>query len=100
MDRLSHLNFAFSVARNGLGPEGAKILAEALHVNSSMTSVNLANNKIAGIRGEPGVKAIANAICQSTSLLSIDLSKNDMDAECAQLLAGALNVSSSMNSLK
>ena len=82
MDRLSHSNFAFSVANNGLGPEGAKILAEALHVNSSMTSVNLSSNGICGlyednygtIRGSydaAGVKAIADALSVSTSMNSL-----------------------------
>ena len=85
-----------------LGPAGIILVAWDLRagfVSNSMTSVNLAGNNIAGVRDEPGVKAIANAICQSGSLLSIDLSTNNMDAECAQLLAGALNVSTTMTSL-
>ena len=36
----------FSIANNDLRPEDAKILAEALHVNSSMTAVNVANNNL------------------------------------------------------
>ena len=70
-----------------------------LSVNNSMTSVDLSSNQIAGREGEPGVKAIADAISQSTSLVAINLSNNDMDQECAELLATALNVSSSMTSV-
>ena len=39
MDRLSYLNFAFSVAENQLGPDGAKYVAEMLSVSSSMNSL-------------------------------------------------------------
>ena len=79
MDRLSHSNFAFSVAYNGLGPEGAKILAEALHVNSSMTFVDLSSNSLGGYYNDygnfvselSGIKAIAGALSVSTSLNSL-----------------------------
>ena len=55
MDRLSRLNFAFSVANNELGPKGAKILADMLHVNSSsMTFLDLSSNKLCGVSGSAG----------------------------------------------
>ena len=57
MDRLSHLIFVFSVAQNELGPEGAKVLAEMLHVSSSMTKLNIWDNKI----GTEGATIIVNA---------------------------------------
>ena len=46
MDRLSYLNFAFSVAENQLRPEGAKILAEMLRVSTSMNKLNVLSNSI------------------------------------------------------
>ena len=67
MDRLSHSNFAFSVANNGLGPEGAKILAEALHVNTSITKLNLCNNGI----GKDGAVALAKALEVNASMTSL-----------------------------
>ena len=78
MDRLSHLNFTFSVADNGLGPEGAKILADMLSVSSSMTFLNLSSNCLYGINkygdgtyDATGIKAIADALSVSSSMNSL-----------------------------
>ena len=57
MDRLSHLIFVFSVANNDLGPEGAKFLAEALNVNTSMNKLNVLSNSI----GAEGGQALVDA---------------------------------------
>ena len=71
----------FSVARSGLGPEGAKILAEMLRVSSSMTSLNLASNNLtqgplmadysSDRTDMTGIKAIADALSVSTSMTSL-----------------------------
>ena len=78
MDRLSHFDFACSLAHNGLQAEGAKYLAEALNVNSSMTFVDLSSNCLCGIDedgdGEydsTGIKAIAEALSVSSSMTSL-----------------------------
>ena len=80
MDRLSHLNFAFSVSKNELRPEGAKILTEALHVNSSMTFLDVSSNELT--KGKHlgfgdyetammGIQAIADSLSVSSSLKSL-----------------------------
>ena len=68
----------FSIASNFLRAEGAKYLAEALNVNSSMTSVDLSSNELCGIDedgdGEfdaTGIKAIADALSVSSSMNSL-----------------------------
>ena len=71
MDRLSYLNFAFSVAENQLGPEGAKFLADALHVSTSMAFMDLSSNCLCGIDKATGIKAIADALSVSTSMNSL-----------------------------
>ena len=78
MDRLSRLNFALSVARNALGPEGAKILAEMLRVSTSMTSMDLSSNKLCGVNESgdgtydaTGIKALADALRVSSSMTSL-----------------------------
>ena len=68
MDRLSHSNFAFSVANNGLGPEGAKILAEMLRVSTSMKSVNVSGNPI----GDEGKAILSNAAEARGMVLQMD----------------------------
>ena len=119
MDRLSPLNFAFSIADNKIGPEGAKFLAEMLTVSTSMTSVNLADNALCVIQyGEgtydaTGIKAIADALSVSSSMTSLNLAENQVgniylgngmwchpEFTGIKAIAKALSVSSSMNSLK
>ena len=107
MDRLSHLNFVFSVADNGLGPEGAKILAEALHVNSSMNKLNILLNSM----GTKGARALVDAAPQQLQTFcgfeegqtEANLSKKGLGPGDAVLLAWEITtgfVSTSMTSLK
>ena len=108
MDQLSRLNFAFSVANNELGPKGAKILADMLHVNSSMTKLNIWDSNI----GVEGATAIVNAAPTQMRTLcgdmfeegqtEADLSGKKLGAEGAILVAWDLRagfVSSSMTFL-
>jgi len=108
------------VASNNLKAEGAKILAEALHANSSMNLLDISNNKIGVDQfGRPemtGVQAIADVLSVSSSMTSIDLSFNRLcglytehqggptygtyDSTGIQAIADALSVSTSLNSLK
>ena len=100
----------FSVARNGLGPEGAKILAEMLRVSTSMTFVDLSGNVLEA----KGAKALSPAL-RSTSLTSLNLADTklgvrsrdsdgkapwDADPTGVQALAKELSVNSSLNFLK
>ena len=66
---------SFSIAKNYMGAEGAKYLAEALNVNSSMNSLDISSNRIgfdnSGHTSMTGIKAIADALSVSTSLNSL-----------------------------
>ena len=112
------MNFAFSVADNQLGPEGANILAGALHVNSSMNKIKVNECELPIDVLKTGVEVdlsrqklrvvdaiiIAACINVSSSLKSIDLSGNRiaLNGEMAGVdaLAEALKVNASLNSLK
>ena len=109
----------FSVANNKFGVEGAKLLAEALHVNSSMKNLNLADNDLCGAKYKyiggtydpAGIKAIADALSVSTSMTSLNVADNSLgryyngskwvtDMAGIKAIADALSVSTSMTSLK
>ena len=106
------MNFGFSVSKNHLRPEGAKILAEALHVNSSLTFLNIAGNSI----GKEGKLALGNAVHGNTGsslgyltcdewsvhpeIQALDISGKGIDQGDLVLLTGILKLNSSMKSLK
>ena len=93
----------FSVAQNEVGPDGASILAEALHVNSSLTELNLSLNLLE----KDGAVALSKALQVNSSLDSIGLSNNGLcgldyfgrgsrDPAGIQAIAAALNVNASL----
>ena len=107
MDRLSHLNFTFSVADNDLGAEGAKYLAEALDVNTSMNKLNVLSNSI----GDEGYE-ILTKVAEEKGIFTLvgfdegqteaDLSHKSLGPIDAKLIARELTtgfVSSSMTSV-
>ena len=102
------MNFAFSVAKNELGPKGAKILAEMLRVNRSMKKLNVLSNSI----GDEGYE-ILTKVAEEKGILTLvgfdegqteaDLSNKRLGPIDAKLIARELTtgfVSSSMTSLK
>jgi hypothetical protein len=106
------LIFVFSVAGNRLGPEGAKILADMLSVNSSMNKLNILGNNI-GDEGYDMLTQVAEAkgigsLCgldegQTESDLSSETTGFYLQPIDAKLIAWELTtgyVSSSMTSLK
>ena len=81
---------------NGIGPEGAKSLAEALRVNGSLTKIgegglDLENNSIR----EEGWAAIIGAVCSSTvsKISTIDASSKGIGSAGAKLIAQSLKTS-------
>ena len=55
---------------NGIGPEGAKAIADALRVNGSLTKMSLAQNKLE----EEGTKALCEALEGNQNLKELDIS--------------------------
>ena len=90
LDYLSSLHYNCSI-----GAEGANSLAEALRVNTSLSSLNLHSNSI----GDEGADSLAMALRINTSLCSLDLSANSICAEGAISLAQALIDNTSLSSL-
>ena len=80
---------------NSIGAEGAKSLAQALRVNSSVSSLDLNSNSI----GAEGANSLAQALGVNTSLSSLDLSWNFIGDEGANSLVQALKVNTSLSSL-
>ena len=98
----------FSIASNFLRAEGAKYLAEALNVNSSMNKLNILGNFI----GDEGYEMLMK-LAEEKGMLTFcgfeegqteaDLSKKNLGPVDAKLIARELTtgyVSSSMTSLK
>jgi len=76
----------------GMGAAGAKAIAEALKVNSSLTELDLHINSI----GDEGGKAIAEALKGNSSLTTLYLLSNSIGAEGGKAIAEALTVNSSL----
>ena len=82
---------------NSLGAEDAKLLADALRVNGSMTSLDISNNQM----GDEGVKPICEALKQNTTLKVLDLnarnvSGGEIGPQGAKYLADMLGVNASV----
>ncbi|XP_044169044.1 nucleotide-binding oligomerization domain-containing protein 2-like, partial [Acropora millepora] len=79
---------------NSIGDEGANSLAQALRVNTSLSSLELRYNSI----GDEGANSLAQALRVNTSLSSLDLHGNSIGGEGANSLAQALRVNTSLSS--
>ena len=69
-----------------IGAEGAKALADALKVNQTVTTLNLALNRI----GDEGAKALAEALKVNQTVTFVNLSRNIIGVEGAKALVDAL----------
>ena len=86
---------AISLFGNKIGDDGAKALADALKVNSSVTDIDLTGNNI----GADGTKALADALKVNASVIEIDLAVNNIGTDGAKALADALKVNFSVISI-
>lgn len=84
---------------NMLGPEAAGALAAALMASSSLTTLNLQSNRLAGswldfgdevgIRDDTGVITLAHALVHGNALTALNLSLNNLGEAGARALAEA-----------
>jgi hypothetical protein len=80
----------------GLGDAGAKAIASAVKVNSTLRHLNLHCNNIKS----KGVVDVADALCSNATLTSLELGSNHgFGLVGAQALADALQVNTTMRSL-
>jgi Ran GTPase-activating protein (RanGAP) involved in mRNA processing and transport len=73
---------------NAIDVAGAKALAEALAVNTTLTSLTLSDNYI----GVEGAKALAEALVQNKALAELAIKGNELGDEGVEALATALLV--------
>ncbi|KAL0229348.1 hypothetical protein GEMRC1_013966 [Eukaryota sp. GEM-RC1] len=78
--------------KNSIGPEGARALAEALKVNSTIIEIYLDKNSI----GPEGARALGEALKVNSTITHISLFANSIGSEGARALAEALKVNSTV----
>ena len=77
---------------NAIGTDGAKALAELLTTNTSITKLDLGNNRIT----TEGIKALVEAIKSNNSITSLNLNSNSIDDEGAKSLAELIQTSATV----
>ena len=68
-----------------IGPRRAMGLADALCLNTCITSMSLAGNKL----GSEGLKALMEGVTRLTGLTCLSLSRNQLSADDCALVCGA-----------
>ena len=96
-DLFSHTNIcyrALSLKGNELGPEGVASIADAMNVNTTLTSINLADT---GMGNDP-ISRDAMRVClvRHPTLTELDLNLNAIGAEGGQMLLEVLAVNSNI----
>lgn len=86
---------SLNLCSNLINDEGAKALAEALKVNATLTTLNLGGNRIT----EEGAKAVAEALKINKTLVTLYLSWNQINEEGCMAIAAALKVNASIATL-
>jgi Ran GTPase-activating protein (RanGAP) involved in mRNA processing and transport len=91
------------LSHKGLGVPEAMVLGDLMGSTCSLTSVDLSNNALCGLRcttddlgrqqgtySEEGITAIAHALCVNDSLTSIDVRFNNIVGDAASRLSAAV----------
>jgi Ran GTPase-activating protein (RanGAP) involved in mRNA processing and transport len=90
---------SIDASRKGIGPTGAKLIAEALKasVNASLTKLSVARNKL----GDEGAQAIVSALKESkvSQIKELDIHYNNIGPDSAKAIAAFCAVSGSLTSL-
>ena len=99
-DKLSMLKTWFSVSelqliRCKLGYDGARAIAEALHINTTLKTIDLYNNDV----GDDGARAFAKALRVNSTLHALALDYNDVGADGAMAIAESLRVNTTLREL-
>ena len=87
---------SLDLSHKGLGVASAIVIASLICDNASLTSLNLSNNELCGVkygRGTytaDGIKAIADALRVSASLTLLDVRYNSLDEEGEAVLRKAV----------
>ncbi|OHE72562.1 MAG: hypothetical protein A2007_06040 [Verrucomicrobia bacterium GWC2_42_7] len=84
-----------NLTANGIGGVGARALADALKTNTSLTKLNLTGNKI----GDVGAGALADVLRTNSTLIELNLSDNKISFYGASLIGEALDHNTSLTKL-
>jgi Ran GTPase-activating protein (RanGAP) involved in mRNA processing and transport len=88
-----------NLAKNKLTAKDTMIIAPAISANGALEKLNLSDNSISGVTGEPGVHALADMLRKNSTLKELNVSKNELDAECAQILSPAISAHGALETL-
>jgi hypothetical protein len=80
---------------NQIGNDGAKLIAEALKINKTLTTLNLGGNNI----DKDGAELIADALKENKTLTTLNLYHNNIGKDGAKVIADALKVNKTLNTL-
>ncbi|KAL0229191.1 hypothetical protein GEMRC1_013811 [Eukaryota sp. GEM-RC1] len=81
-----------NLTQNSIGPERTRVLVEVLKVNSTITHVDLGDNSI----GPEGARALADVLKVNSTIVEIYLKSNSIGPEGARALADSLKVNSTI----
>lgn len=96
---------SWDLSNQGMNAEIAKALAEYVSVSRVLTSLNLTDNALCGIKygrgtyDPSGIQALASALAGNAVLTTLHLSFNHIGAEGAKALASALAGSAALTNL-
>ncbi|XP_011270743.1 hypothetical protein, variant [Capsaspora owczarzaki ATCC 30864] len=94
-DKFKNANGGLYLSENQIGDAEAQIIAEALKVNTTATSLDLSENQI----GDAGAQAIAEALKVNKTLFWLNLIDNQIGDAGAQAIAEALKVNKMVKTL-
>ena len=80
---------------NALDDKGVQILVEALKINTTLTTLNIWSNEI----GNQGAQALAEALKMNTTLTTLKLHTNQIGDQGAQALAETLKTNTILTTL-
>ena len=83
------------LSNNSIGDEGSKAIAEALKDNTVLTTLHLVKNSI----GDDGAKAIVEALKVNTFLTTLDLGDNQTGDDQAKAISEALRKNTDLTEL-
>jgi len=93
--RVNSTLHALSLENNDIGDDSARAIADALRVNSILQSLNLKLNYI----GDDSARAIADALRVNSTLHALSLENNDIGDDGALAIAETLRVNSTLKEL-
>jgi len=84
---------------NEIGAEGAVSLGVLLRKDCQLQRLNLEGNRIGEKKNKAGAKALADALARNRMLSHLDLNHNSLSGEALLLLAEAVDLNSTLESL-